>query len=99
MSPAPSREHQFILRQLLLKIGNFLEHKSCEVYIAPFDVRFPEGSQEDKDIETVVQPDIVVICDKTKIDEKGAKGAPDFIVEITSPATVNKQRNSIQAVS
>src|SRR4030065_389320 len=64
MSPAPSREHQKISGILFNKIFTFLADKKCEVYIAPFDVRLPEADERDEDIETVVQPDISVICDE-----------------------------------
>jgi len=90
MSPAPSRRHQKISRDLAVQIANFLTGKSCEVYFAPFDVRLPEADEQDEDIETVVQPDIVVICDKNKLDDKGCRGAPDLIIEILSPFTAPK---------
>ena len=92
MSPAPNTEHQAISRNLLIQIGNFLQQKSCKVFHAPFDVRLPlppEHQSEDK-IDTVVQPDICVICDRDKLDEKGCKGSPDWIIEILSKATANK---------
>lgn len=87
MSPAPSTQHQRISRNLLVKIENYLSVKKCEVFAAPFDVRFPEKEEKDEDIKTVVQPDISVICDKSKLDDKGCCGAPDFIIEIVSPNT------------
>ncbi|MCK4797753.1 MAG: Uma2 family endonuclease [Spirochaetes bacterium] len=90
MSPAPSRSHQDISRELLLQIGNYLSDKPCTVYDAPFDVRLPEADESDEDIETVVQPDIIVVCDEAKLDKKGCRGAPDLIIEITSPSTSKK---------
>ncbi len=90
MSPAPSRRHQQISRELERQIANFLLDKTCEVYDAPFDVRLPEADEEDEDIYTVVQPDLVVICDRKKLDDKGSRGAPDLIIEILSPATSSK---------
>ncbi len=89
MAPAPYVDHQRILRQLLLQIGNFLSDKPCEVFSAPFDVRLPETNEKDEDTKNVVQPDIVVICDFSKLDEKGCKGTPDLIVEIVSPASAS----------
>jgi len=92
MSPAPNTEHQAISRNLLIHIGNFLQQKSCKVFHAPFDVRLPlppEHQNEDK-IDTVVQPDICVICDLDKLDEKGCKGSPDWIIEILSKSSANK---------
>ena len=85
MSPAPSRLHQEISINLLKFFINFLNGKSCKVYAAPFDVRFPKGSKADQDVYTVLQPDICVVCDKSKLDDRGCIGAPDLIIEILSP--------------
>ncbi len=91
MTPAPRRVHQKIAGALYRKIADFLDDKPCEVYIAPFDVRLPQSAKEtDSEITTVVQPDIVVICDKAKLDDAGCKGAPDLIIEILSPSTARK---------
>ena len=89
MTPAPSVNHQRVSRQLLLQIGIFLSDKPCEVFSAPLDVRLPETNEKDEDTKNVVQPDIVVICDSSKLDEKGCKGAPDLIIEIVSPASAS----------
>lgn len=89
MAPAPSVNHQRISRQLLLQLGFFLSDKPCEVFSAPLDVRLPEPNEKDEDTKNVVQPDIVVICDSSKLDEKGCKGAPDLIIEIVSPASAS----------
>jgi len=89
----PSRIHQKTLGKIFYQFANYLKDKSCEVYMAPFDVRFPDENEEDeKDIKNVVQPDIVVVCDETKLDEKGCTGAPDLIVEIISPSTAQKDK-------
>lgn len=94
MSPAPSTLHQRISRIISTKICNFLDGKPCEPFIAPFDVYFPETPDQNLNfIDTIVQPDITVICDPTKITEKGCLGAPDFIVEILSPSTSKKDLN------
>lgn len=90
MSPAPPRRHQEILGELHRQISNFLLGKNCRVYIAPFDVRLPEGNERDEEIRTVVQPDLVVVCDQSKLDEKGCRGAPDLVIEVVLPATVKK---------
>ena len=87
MTPAPSRTHQKILLALADIFYNYLKDKSCEVYVAPFDVRLPEGDQSEKEINSVVQPDLTVICDPAKLDEKGCLGSPDLIIEIISPST------------
>ncbi|REE05611.1 Uma2 family endonuclease [Marinoscillum furvescens] len=88
MSPAPSRKHQEVSRELSLALGNFLKGKTCKVYAAPFDVRFPNTN--DQKTYTVVQPDLCVICDHTKLDDAGCNGAPDLIIEILSPSTAAK---------
>jgi len=88
MSPAPTRKHQHVSVALLKQLSNFLENKSCEVYHAPFDVRLNADEEDD----TVCQPDIVVICDNSKLDEKGCKGAPDLVVEILSPSSLRMDR-------
>ena len=90
MAPAPSRIHQEVVVELTRQIGNFLLEKPCSVYVAPFDVRLPNTNEADDQVETVVQPDIAVICDKSKLDEKGCRGAPDWIVEVLSPSTAAK---------
>ncbi|MGM9479424.1 Uma2 family endonuclease [Pedobacter sp. GSP4] len=91
MSPAPSRVHQVIARNISNALINYLKRKPCEVYFAPFDVRFPKGSKADKDVYTVLQPDICVICDKSKLDARGCIGAPDIVVEILSPGNTKME--------
>ncbi|MDX1908270.1 MAG: Uma2 family endonuclease [Bacteroidia bacterium] len=81
---APSRRHQDISRNLSVSLGNALWKTTCKVYVAPFDVRLAR-KREDKDVITVVQPDLCVICDRSKLDDRGCNGAPDLIVEILSP--------------
>lgn len=90
MSPAPSRKHQEILGGLYLQFALYLKNKPCKVYLAPFDVRLPQGSESEEMIRTVVQPDLTVVCDPTKLDERGCLGAPDLVVEILSPYTAAK---------
>ncbi len=87
MSPAPNREHQKILMELAYQIRSYLDKKSCEIYVAPIDV-FLLNNENDE--ETVVQPDILVVCDPAKLIPEGIKGAPDFIIEILSPSTASK---------
>ncbi|OOG73682.1 Uma2 family endonuclease [Algoriphagus sp. A40] len=82
---APKRIHQRVALKLASKLYQFLEGQKCQVYVAPFDVRFPKVSKEDHKIHDVVQPDICVICDPEKLDDRGCIGAPDLIVEILSP--------------
>lgn len=87
---APSRQHQRIVTQLVGEMYAFLKGKPCEVYTAPFDVRL--SASEDNMEYQVVQPDISVVCDEEKLDEKGCKGAPDLIVEVLSPSTWQRDR-------
>ncbi len=93
MSPAPTRKHQYISGKLFFQIEDYLKDKDCDVYVAPFDVRLSEN-EEDKKTDTVVQPDLLVVCDKSKLDEAGCNGAPDWIVEILSPSTAVKDLNN-----
>lgn len=91
MSPAPRRVHQEIVGNIFLKIGTHFEHKHCKVYQSPFDVRLVKNiNQPDQEVTTVVQPDICIICDLEKLDERGCEGAPDMIIEILSPSTMKK---------
>ena len=90
MTPAPNRRHQQIATELTRQFATFLLDKPCQVYAAPFDVRLPEGDEEESEISTVLQPDISVICDSHKLDDAGCIGAPDLIVEILSPSTARK---------
>jgi Uma2 family endonuclease len=91
MSPAPNRRHQRLTGDIFNEMHNFLKGKKCEVYVAPFDVRLPRKSKEDKDIITVLQPDICLICDPSKLDDRGCIGAPDIVVEILSPGNNSKE--------
>ncbi|ARS40765.1 restriction endonuclease [Sphingobacteriaceae bacterium GW460-11-11-14-LB5] len=91
MSPAPSRMHQEVSINLLKPLINFLSDKPCKVYSAPFDVRFPKASKADKDVFTVLQPDICVVCDKSKLDAHGCIGAPDLVIEILSPGNTKME--------
>ncbi|MBK0382672.1 Uma2 family endonuclease [Pedobacter sp. SD-b] len=94
MTPVPNRFHQDYTGFLYYSIYNFLKHQSCKVYIAPFDVRFPKESKSDKQVYTVLQPDICVICDLSKLDERGCIGAPDIVIEILSPGNSKKEMSN-----
>ena len=87
MSPAPTRGHQAMVVELVRQIANALLDKPCELYVAPFDVRLPKTGEADDQVDTVVQPDIAVVCDERKLDDAGCRGAPDWIVEVISPRT------------
>lgn len=90
MSPEPARKHQKILGELFTSIHNYLKNKECEVYSAPFDVRLLTDNIGDEETTNVVQPDISVICDSSKLDNRGCKGSPDLIMEIVAPSTLKK---------
>jgi Uma2 family endonuclease len=94
MSPAPNTKHQRISSRLHATFFNFLEAKKCDVFSAPFDVRLYDSKKSqkaNKEVFTVVQPDLCVICDREKIDEKGCIGAPDLIIEILSLGNSKKE--------
>lgn len=93
MSPAPSRNHQDISWALARQIDKVFYKTSCKMYSAPFDVRLInyKSSNLDSQIVSVVQPDLCVICDLDKLDEKGCLGSPDLIIEILSPGNSSKE--------
>lgn len=94
MSPAPSWKHQELSMELSFRLKNHIRTGKCKVFAAPFDVLLPTSPVEnDGEIDTVVQPDISVICDPGKKTEKGCLGAPDLIMEILSPSTSKKDLN------
>lgn len=88
---APRVNHQRVSLNVSNHLFNYLKGEQCEVFTAPFDVRLPVKSKRNEDIDTVVQPDICVICDPEKIDEFGCIGAPDLIIEILSPGNNRKE--------
>jgi Uma2 family endonuclease len=93
---APLSRHQRIVGSIYRDIATYLKRKKCQVFIAPFDVRLPRfdaNGQLMEDVNTVVQPDICIICDPNKIDERGCNGVPDMIVEVLSPSTAKKDLN------
>jgi Uma2 family endonuclease len=85
--PSPSRSHQWIVLELGRQAANALEDKPCHVYVAPFDVRLPKSNEEDEQVETVVQPDVLIVSDLKKVDARGVRGAPDWVAEVLSPST------------
>ncbi len=96
MSPAPNMSHQMVSWNISKKIANFLDEKECVAFAAPFDVRLigtlrSKTFKDPASIYTVVQPDICVICDKSKLDDRGCLGAPDWIIEIVSPGNTKKE--------
>ncbi|NBI10709.1 Uma2 family endonuclease [Colidextribacter sp. OB.20] len=90
MLASPSSIHQIISMELSRQFANYLEGKKCRVISAPFDVRlFEREGDRPEDVQTVVQPDISIICDQNKLDEHGCKGAPDLTLEILSPSNAH----------
>ena len=82
---APTTLHQHIIGELFFNIYSFFKYTSCNVILSPIDVRLPVGKQGNT-FKTVVQPDLCVICDKSKIVTQGIIGAPDLVIEILSPS-------------
>jgi len=93
MSPAPSRLHQNTSWQIARQLDKTFHKTTCKMYTAPFDVRLINFKESTKDnqITSVVQPDLCVICDNEKLDDKGCIGAPDLIIEILSPGNSNRE--------
>jgi Uma2 family endonuclease len=90
--PAPSPSHQGIVVELCYQVRAALETKPCRVYVAPFDIRLPKSTEEDDQVDTVVQPDVFIVCDLAKIDARGMRGAPDWLAEVLSPHTVRHDK-------
>ena len=88
MMSAPNRRHQELLGNLHLLFGNYLKGKDCKIYLSPFDVRLNADTFDN----TVVQPDLLIVCDHSKLDIAGCVGAPDMVVEILSPSTSRYDR-------
>ena len=90
---SPSDVHQEVSGELFSQLHDFLKGKPCKVYSAPFDVRlFDTADDRPEDSENVVQPDLMVVCNKDKVDRHGVHGAPDLVIEITSPSTRRNDR-------
>jgi Uma2 family endonuclease len=90
--PSPTRSHQEIVGELIRQAGTALKGKPCRVYVAPFDVRLPKSDEEDDLVDTVVQPDVLIVSDLKKLDERGVRGAPDWLAEVLSPSTASHDR-------
>jgi len=85
--PSPSWWHQGVVVELCRQVANALEGKPCRVCVAPLDVRLPKSTEEDDQVDTVVQPDVFIVSDLNKLDARGVRGAPDWVVEVLSPST------------
>ncbi|MFI5137090.1 MAG: Uma2 family endonuclease [Sphingobacteriales bacterium] len=98
MGSSPGTLHQLLSGFISYSLANYVEGRSIEVFFAPFDVRLPKSSIDDNDVFTVLQPDICVICDPNKIDERGCIGAPDIVVEILIKGNNSKDlKNKFEA--
>jgi Uma2 family endonuclease len=87
--PSPSQSHQQLVLEIGRQAANALEDKPCDVYVAPFDVRLPKSAEEDDLVDTVVQPDVLIVSDPKKVDARGVRGAPDWVAEVLSPSTAS----------
>jgi len=87
MSPAPGRRHQEVTNRINVSLFNYLDQKQCQVYVAPFDVVLDRSGAD-----TVVQPDVCVVCDLNKLTDQGCSGAPDLMVEVLSPGNSSKEK-------
>lgn len=94
MSPAPGLRHQSLVGELFAQLHARLRDSKCEAFVAPFDVRLPRANEPDDEILDVVQPDLSVVCDPTKLDDRGCRGAPDFVIEVLSRSTIARDRVS-----
>lgn len=93
MMAPPSRVHQELVGELFGQLREYLKDRPCKVYVAPFAVRLFQGEKDPPEtVDTMVEPDIAVICDPRKLDDMGCKGAPDLVVEVVSPSTARYDR-------
>ena len=93
--PSPSFGHQDLVVELSRQIANSLHGKSRRVCVAPLDVRLPKNTtDEDGQIDTVVQPDVFIVSDLQILDERGVRGAPDWLAEVISPSTARYDKTT-----
>jgi Uma2 family endonuclease len=93
MVPSPSLDHQNIVSNLQGEFYAYLKGKECRSFVAPFDVRLHVEGKSNHEIKNVVQPDLTIVCDKSKLDDKGCNGTPDMVIEVLSPATAKRDRS------
>ncbi|MDZ4843371.1 MAG: Uma2 family endonuclease [Hyphomicrobium aestuarii] len=89
ISPGPDLAHQDVAGEIYYQLRQALEDRPFRAYIAPLDVRLPKVGERDELIDTVVQPDVMVVCQIERLDRRGVRGAPDFVVEVLSPSTAS----------
>ena len=90
--PSPLWSHQGIVGEIHRQVATTLKGKRCQARRAPSDVRLPKSTEHDDQVDTVVQPDVFIVCDPRKIDKRGVRGAPDWVVEVLSPSTARHDR-------
>jgi Uma2 family endonuclease len=90
--PSPTWSHQAIAFELARQIANALEEAPWRVFVAPLDVRLPKSTEQDDQIDTVLQPDVFITRGLEKLDSRGLRGAPDWIAEVLSPSTAGYDR-------
>ncbi|MES2701658.1 MAG: Uma2 family endonuclease [Bacteroidota bacterium] len=97
IGPESNLAHQLMAGELFRRLANFLEKQECRAFVAPFDVRLPRRSSSDQEVITVLQPDVCVVCDRSKCDARGCAGAPDLVIEVLSPGNNAKElRNKFE---
>ncbi|MFO7562483.1 MAG: Uma2 family endonuclease [Enhygromyxa sp.] len=94
----PSWYHQSVVMALSAQLFAHFRERGCQVLPAPLDVRLPRGDEADDEVQTVVQPDIVVVCDLDKLDQRGCRGAPDLVIEVLSPSTAGRDQITKRAL-
>lgn len=93
MLASPTYAHQMIVGEIHRQVATYLRGKTCKAVMSPFDVRlFETENSSETDVNTVVIPDMSIICDRSKLDNRGCKGAPDMVVEVLSPSTQRQDR-------
>lgn len=92
MTPAPILAHQDVAGEIFYQAKQALQGKTCRALIAPLDVRLPRDNEAEEDSDIVVQPDVMVVCDPNKLDRRGVRGAPDWVVEVLSPKSASRDQ-------
>jgi Uma2 family endonuclease len=90
--PSPARLHQEMVGELFCQLAIALEGKHCRVYLAPLDIRLPKSTEQDDEVDTVVQPDVFIVSELHKLDARGMRGAPDWLAEVLSPSTARHDK-------
>ncbi|MBK1717900.1 Uma2 family endonuclease [Thiocystis violacea] len=90
MAPAPSVSHQQWVLSIATQARNALRGQPCQPFVAPVDVLFPRGDEADSEVRTVLQPDVFIVCDPSRIERNAIRGAPDWVVEVLSPGTASR---------